>query len=326
MGNVLDFVPNLLNIPTFMLYSGADELVHSQTSLGMDQAFRATSDIYTWYYHPAAEHLTYIALDDWRKEAADTARLSLVGNPPRVGYVRDPFTDSPGYGIVHDRAYWISAITNRAAGYGTLDLTNHGCGGTVPATSTGTGAGGDPIPWVSDFRAHTGNIPVGRRPELDGTLRNISHLQIDVTQTCLAGQPITYHLTTDGPVTITFSDGRRLFLPHAGTFTGVIPALGTSRCLDRRRFRIPLRFGARRRVVTATVYVNGHRVRRVRGHNVRSVTLARLPAGRFSVRVVARLARGGTVTTLRTYIGCTKTPRRQHLHRTRAQRRISTPR
>lgn len=96
MGNVLDFVPNLLNVPTFMLYSGADELVHSQTSIGMDRAFKAAGGLYTWYYHPAAEHLTYFALDDWRKEAADTANLSLVTNPARVTYVRDPGHRQPG--------------------------------------------------------------------------------------------------------------------------------------------------------------------------------------------------------------------------------------
>lgn len=223
-GNVLDFVPNLLNVPTFMLYSGADELVHSQTSLGMDQAFQRAGGIYTWYYHPAAEHLTYIALDDWRKEAADTAGLSLVRNPARIAYVRDPVTDSPAYGIVHDRAYWLSRITTRGKGYGTLDLTNHGCGGMVPTTRTGRGAGPDPIPWTSDFRARTGSVSVGRRAEIDGTLRNLSAVRIDARQTCLKGRALTYHLTTDGPATVTFSDGRQLSLSSSGEHIGTLAA------------------------------------------------------------------------------------------------------
>lgn len=185
---------------------------------------RAAGGIYTWYLHPAAEHLTYIALDDWCKEAADTAHLSLVRNPVRVSYVRDPVTDSPRYGIVHDRAYWLSRITNRGAGYGTLDLTNHSCGATVPTTRTGSGAGEDPVPWMSDYRAQTGAVSVGARPELDGTLNNVSGLQIDARATCLADRPVSYRLTTDGPLTLRLSDGRRLTLAGAGLHTGRLGA------------------------------------------------------------------------------------------------------
>lgn len=224
VGNVHDFVPNLLDVPTFMLYSGADELVHTQTAVSMRDAFRAAGGIYTWYLHPAAEHLTYIALDDWRKEAADTAHLSLVRNPARVTYVRDPVTDSRRYGIVHDRAYWLSRIANRGAGYGTLDLINHGCGATVPTTRTGSGAGEDPIPWISDYRARTGAVSLGARPELDGTLNNVSGLQIDARATCLVDRPVSYRLTTDGPVALRLSDGRRLTLAGAGLHTGRLAA------------------------------------------------------------------------------------------------------
>ena len=66
VGNVIDFVGNLRRVPTFMLYSGADELVHVNTALAMDNAFKGSDDIYTFYFHPIAEHLTYAALDDWR--------------------------------------------------------------------------------------------------------------------------------------------------------------------------------------------------------------------------------------------------------------------
>ena len=92
---------------------------------------------------------------------------------------------------------------------------------TVALTRSGSGSGTDPIPWVSDFRAQTGTMPVGARPELDGTLRNVSRLRIDARQTCLKGSALAYRLTTDGRLTVLVSGGRRLARP-AGTHTGTI--------------------------------------------------------------------------------------------------------
>src|SRR4051795_2980451 len=148
VGNVIDFVGNLRREPTFMLYSGADELVHANTAVAMVDAFKATDDIFTFYMHPAAEHLTYAALDDWRKEAADTKGLPLVHTPPRVTYRTATFLDDPALRIVHDRAYWVSEIRQRKKAYEDVDLTTFACGGSVPVTDTGTAQGSDPVPWT----------------------------------------------------------------------------------------------------------------------------------------------------------------------------------
>ncbi|MEA2422374.1 MAG: hypothetical protein QOF55_1473, partial [Thermoleophilaceae bacterium] len=156
VGNVIDFVGNLRRVPTFMLYSGADELVHVNTALAMQSAFQASENIFTFYTHPAAEHLTYAALDDWRKESADTKGLTLVHNPPRVTYRTATILDDPALGNVHDSANWVSEIRQRKAAYEDVDLTTFACGGSVPVTETGTGSGTDPLPWTSDFHKQTG--------------------------------------------------------------------------------------------------------------------------------------------------------------------------
>ncbi len=223
VGNVLDFVPSLLNVPTFMLFDGGDELVHVWTAHAMDQAFQATPNIFTWYLHPTAEHLTLIALDDWRKEAADTKGLRRVADPVHVVFVRDPVTDSPKYGIVHDHAYWISQIHDRSTqGYGTVDLTNQGCGGSVPTTVTGSGSGTDPVPWVSNYRRQTGTQPVARSPHVSGKLQNVDSLRIDAGATCLKGTDVSYDIRTDGTARISFSDGRTLVLTGSGEHTGTL--------------------------------------------------------------------------------------------------------
>ena len=86
------------------------------------------------------------------------------------------------------------------------------------------------------------------------------------------------------------------------------PAASTSRrCASRRRFSIHLRRVPRRlgRVVRARVYVNGKRVKVVRGRRLRArVDLRGLPKGTVRVRIVQRTSRGRTVRSTRTYHTC----------------------
>lgn len=72
-------------------------------------------------------------------------------------------------------------------------------------------------------------------------------------------------------------------------------------CRSRRRFTIRLS----RRLARADVFVNGRRVRTLRGRRLRSrVDLRGLPRGRFTVRVVGRTRSGRTVIARRAYRTC----------------------
>jgi poly(3-hydroxybutyrate) depolymerase len=228
VGNVIDFVGNLRRVPVAMLYSGADELVHVWTAEAMDNAFKATDDIYKFYMHPAAEHLTYALLDNWHKEAVDSQAWSLVHNPPHVTFTTAPFLDSvpASLEIVHDHAYWVSGITPAAGApatkYETVDLTTFACGGTQPASVMNTGTGTDPVPWVSDERDQTGLKALPKSNRLTGTLTNVSALRIAASQACLAHRAFGYDITTDGPATLTLSDGRTLRFSGSGEHTGTL--------------------------------------------------------------------------------------------------------
>ena len=212
IGNAVDFVKNLLNVPTVMLYSDADELVHVWTGLAMDQTFQGTDNIYRFYNHPVSEHLTFAALDDWRKEAAYSKDLRRAHDPPRVLFTTAPFLDAPQYGIVHDHAYWLSAVRGRGAAtdYATVDLTSAGCGGSLPVLQRSSDAGTDPIPWNSDDQHAASMKPLAKEPKLTGRLTNLASATIDAKATCLAGQPVAYDITSDGPATLKLSDGRTL--------------------------------------------------------------------------------------------------------------------
>ena len=65
--NAIDLMGSLRHVPMYALYSGADELVHVETAIGLRQRL---SDLHVpsiFYLHPAAEHLTYAVFDDWHE-------------------------------------------------------------------------------------------------------------------------------------------------------------------------------------------------------------------------------------------------------------------
>jgi hypothetical protein len=66
-------------------------------------------------------------------------------------------------------------------------------------------------------------------------------------------------------------------------------------------------------VVRVAVFVNGKLKVLRRGHDVRRVTLRRLPLGRFTVRIVSTHSNGARLVSTRVYRGCKKG--RPHTHR-----------
>ena len=76
-------------------------------------------------------------------------------------------------------------------------------------------------------------------------------------------------------------------------------------CRSRRDFSIRLRKPRRGRIREARVFVNGKRVKTVRGERLRSrVNLRGLPTGRYTVRIVITTTRGRRITRTRRYRTC----------------------
>jgi hypothetical protein len=81
---------------------------------------------------------------------------------------------------------------------------------------------------------------------------------------------------------------------------------GSGRCVSRRNFRIRLRQPPRSRLASAKVFVNGRRVKVVRGARTTArIDLRGLPKGTVTVRVIARTKTGRTITETRRYRTCT---------------------
>ena len=79
---------------------------------------------------------------------------------------------------------------------------------------------------------------------------------------------------------------------------------GNRECVDRRRFSFKLHRPKHTRIVRVEGYVNGKRRLRVKGKDVRRVTLKALPKKRFVVRIRAFHSNGTEIVSTRVYKGC----------------------
>jgi hypothetical protein len=165
--------------------------------------------------------------------------------------------------------------------------------------------------------------------DLSAATLSLSRMQVAtdrrVTGYLNASKPLTLSLATGGigpprvatlddkGVAVTMQGDSLVVAIPAGKHTLVLddwPVLsvrsGKRACGSRRAFRI--RLGVRHRVhlVSARVYVNGRRVKVLRGKRLRApVNLRGLPRGRFTVKIVGRTRAGRRYVATRRYRTCT---------------------
>jgi hypothetical protein len=85
-------------------------------------------------------------------------------------------------------------------------------------------------------------------------------------------------------------------------------------CVDTRKFSFRVHQPRGGRVVAVTVYVDGRRIRHMRGHRLTRIVLRRLPQGLFTVRIVATTSRQSRTVSVRRYRGCRKGRPHTHVH------------
>lgn len=210
--NIIDYLGNLRHVPGAYVYGGLDELVQVTTALAIERRLASNGIPYQFFLHPIAEHLTFMLLDDWQKEATYTKDHVRVKNPVQVTYRTNLASAFPEYDIVHDTAYWVSGIRGQREGFSDVDLTVPGCGGAQSIFENGQDLGPMPVPWVSTLRRITGAEPIPAQASIRGTLRNVSELEIDANATCLSGRSVSVDVNTDIPVILRLSDGRTVNL------------------------------------------------------------------------------------------------------------------
>jgi hypothetical protein len=106
--------------------------------------------------------------------------------------------------------------------------------------------------------------------------------------------------------------------PAGGALHQATPA-GPAGCADARRLVFALPAGPRARITAASVYVDGRRVKVVRGRRLTAVRVASLPgSGVHTVRIVARTGNGRRRTITHRYRGCAASPGPAPTGKTRA--------
>lgn len=211
--NVIEYLGNLRQVPGAYLYSGLDELVQVNQALAVAQQLERVEVPYQFFLHPVFEHLSFLLTDDWRKEARASQDWVRQKNPSRVTYRFDPTFDYPEFGLVHDRAYWVSGLRSATGGVAELDLQAPGCANrSVPVVETTPTSGIDPVPWVGTQRRVTGQAPVASQAMLSGRLQGVAAARLDLSAVCLANRALTVDIVSDGPAVLTLSDGRVLAL------------------------------------------------------------------------------------------------------------------
>jgi hypothetical protein len=189
----------------------------------------------------SAEHMTQCDSGTWGVLTKWLGDATGVQDPSHVTYVRDPLMDDPRFGLVGDRAYWLSGIDTRSTNgaLGTIDVTSKGFGlgdASAPAAKANVGVtSGTTVPvngYLREYRQLPPQPAVPKADELDITATNIGAVTIDPAQAkvdCAA----KLNVTSNGPVKVTLTGcgparafgGPASATPPAPGSPGGLPAL-----------------------------------------------------------------------------------------------------
>jgi Prolyl oligopeptidase family len=176
-----------------------------------------------WTFSPG-EHFTLAVLDEWAAARDFLGDARVVRDPSRVDYAFVPAADRPKLGLVHDHAYWVSALRARstagdpvsAPARGEIDVRSLASGEGDPATHAVTGGGaaaGPPAPNTIEGTAWDAIAPAPAENALTAKLRNVGAGEIAGVRARLDGsRRLRVTTDSDGPARL------RLNLPFpAGT-------------------------------------------------------------------------------------------------------------
>ena len=95
-------------------------------------------------------------------------------------------------------------------------------------------------------------------------------------------------------------------LPEALRECSAAEARGSADCVDRRKFSFRIKQPRGGRIVRATAYLDGRKIKTVRGKRVKRLTIAKFPKGKHTLKIVAQHRSGKYTISTRRYRGCRK--------------------
>ena len=328
-----DAFASLRHVPVLATSGLDDPLVNSAITTRSAERLAALGYRFdSWHFQstdPGAGHAEYRQFVRDEFGVLNRSGSTVPRNPRRVSYVLNGFVDDDRYGLRSNHAYWVSGLEladpDVSPPLGTIDVTSR----AIPAPAetalpTETAAGalfngargykrqsrrwrpGDPEPLSDSFAMRTTNL---RTAELDlrrmrlpesgtvvGTVETDAEIVLRLSGSFGAGAAVM----RDGQVQPSRVDG--------GTLAVTLPTgtsqLRVSQPCPRRTASIRIKAPRGHRVRSARIFVNGKRVRTVRGRAARRALRIRLPAGRARVTVRATTDKGRRLVRRKTYRGC----------------------
>lgn len=210
-GNSIDYLDNLLHVPSGYLFGAADEVVWANHALATQQAFQRLGYEHQLWLH-AADHFTFPTLDVWEKEMRWSLDRRVVRNPQRVVYRTNAYLYRPDIELVPDGAYWVDDLRpidgwSTPAGDMVVDLVSGACEQPWSMTTPTRGAGIEPVPWVSTGAEPGTSVHATPGRVIRGTLTNVASITIDRSDACFApGEPVALDIETDPRTVITIRD------------------------------------------------------------------------------------------------------------------------
>jgi pimeloyl-ACP methyl ester carboxylesterase len=207
-------LPNARNLPYMNIVAVLDELVpiHGTTAQNVGRpplshtSFEDLGYRYHFLVHPTADHLAIAVLGydlPHRAEFIGDARRDP--NPHHVTFKYIPQTDDAALALVHDHAYWVSALRLADPAVGTpiptamVDIFSHAFGRGDPESSPGAGGGTVPLPYTEVNRTWAEPPAAPAENKLTAVLTNVGSVRVDAVRAALNPRaPIVLDVTADG--------------------------------------------------------------------------------------------------------------------------------
>jgi poly(3-hydroxybutyrate) depolymerase len=203
------WLENARNLPYLNIVSTEDELVPiagtTQQSIGPAAngltSFDALGYRFRFQNFNPGDHLHLALLSYDLPQGAEFMGDGAVDrNPYHVTFSYSPAADDPELGLVHDHAYWVSAIVLADPAVGdpipeaTVDARSHTSGVGDPESTSGVDAGNSPTPYTEVNRSWATPPPIPRENKLTIAMTNVGSVTLDARR---AGLDLDAEITLD---------------------------------------------------------------------------------------------------------------------------------
>ena len=202
---------NQRHIPLLMWQGTEDELAPTPLVLKYEQKLRDLGYRHELDIFPGYDHVAFGYRDQWGPGRDFLEGATVERNPPQVTYRAVPESNNEQFGLIHDKAYWVSDIeVVDGEPHGLVDIRSEAFGEAPPEPVNFEGEGTEPAPhekhgtrWHESLRDPPPRNAFNVRLEEVGAMTVwVEEAQIDINE------PITLSVDSSAPATIVLASSK----------------------------------------------------------------------------------------------------------------------